>query len=128
MANKEPLVLVIEDHAPVRMALVEKLKHEGFTTMEAVDGEDGLKTALREKPELILLDLIMPRMSGMVMLEKLRKTDEWGAKVPVMILTNLNPDDKIMRQVIETEPAYYLVKADWKVEDVVAKAKELLNK
>ena len=128
MADTAKTVLIIEDHVPVRLALAEKLKKEGVKTLEAKDGEEGLQMALEKKPDLILLDLIMPRMSGMAMLEKLRKGDEWGKHVPVIILTNLNPDDKIMREVIETEPAYYLVKADWKIEDVVAKAKDFLAK
>lgn len=128
MTDTAKTVLVVEDHVPVRLALVEKLKKEGIKTLEAKDGEEGLKVALEKKPDLILLDLIMPRMSGMAMLEQLRKTDEWGKHVPVIILTNLNPDDKIMREVIETEPAYYLVKADWKIEDVITKAKDFLSK
>lgn len=127
MADNEKTILIIEDHAPVRLALVEKLTHEGMKTIEAKDGEEGLEVALREKPSVILLDIIMPRMSGMTMLEKLRK-DAWGKTVPVIILTNLNPDDKIMREIVETEPVYYLVKADWKIEDVVSKVKEVLPK
>lgn len=127
MSNTEKVILIIEDHAPVRMALTEKFSHEGMKALEAKDGEEGLKLALEQKPDLILLDIIMPRMSGMTMLEQLRK-DEWGKTVPVIILTNLNPDDKIMREIMETEPIYYLVKADWKIEDVVTKAKEVLLK
>lgn len=126
MAETQKTVLVIEDHAPVRMALVEKLQHDGMRTLEAKDGEEGLAVALKEKPDLILLDIIMPRMSGMTMLESLRK-DAWGKTVPVIILTNLNPDDKIMREIVETEPVFYLVKADWKIEDVSAKIKEVLG-
>lgn len=126
MENNNKTVLIVEDHVPVRTALAEKLTKEGFTTLEAKDGEEGLAMALDKKPGLILLDLIMPRMSGMAMLEKLRKEGEWGKSVPVVILTNLNPDDKIMREVVETEPAYYLVKADWKIEDVVKKVKEMM--
>ncbi len=121
-------ILVIEDHAPVRMALVEKLQHEGMKALEAKDGEEGLVIALQEKPDLILLDIIMPRMSGMTMLDELRKSGDWGKAVPVIILTNLNPDDKIMREVVETEPVFYLVKADWKIEDVISKVKEVLEK
>ncbi len=121
-------ILVIEDHAPVRMALVEKLRHEGMKALEAKDGEEGLVIALQEKPDLILLDIIMPRMSGMTMLDELRKSGDWGKSVPVIILTNLNPDDKIMREVVETEPVFYLVKADWKIEDVISKVKEVLEK
>lgn len=127
MPNNEKVVLIIEDHIPVRMALMEKFAHEGIKTLEAKDGEEGLRLAIEKKPDLILLDIIMPRMSGMTMLEQLRK-DEWGKTVPVIILTNLNPDDKIMREIMETEPIYYLVKADWKIEDVVNKAKEVLLK
>jgi len=127
MTDSEKTILIIEDHAPVRLALVEKLTHEGLKTIEAKDGEEGLELALKEKPGVILLDIIMPRMSGMTMLEKLRK-DAWGKTVPVIILTNLNPDDKIMREIVETEPVYYLVKADWKIEDVVNKVKEVLPK
>ncbi|MCX6788332.1 MAG: response regulator [bacterium] len=125
MANNEKKVLIVEDHGPIRQALAEKLVHEGMVALEAKDGEEGLATALKEKPDLILLDIIMPRMGGMAMLEELRK-DDWGKKVPVIILSNLSPDDKIMREVVETEPVYYLVKADWKIEDVVAKVKEVI--
>ncbi len=128
MESSAKTVLIIEDHVPVRLAIVEKLKKNGIATLEAKDGEEGLQMALEKHPDLILLDLIMPRMSGMTMLEKLRKTDAWGKNVPVIILTNLNPDDKIMREVVETEPAYYLVKADWKIEDVIAKAMSFLSK
>ena len=121
-------ILIVEDHAPVRVALVEKLQHEGMKALEAKDGEEGLAIALKEKPDLILLDIIMPRMSGMTMLDELRKSGDWGKSVPVIILTNLNPDDKIMREVVETEPVFYLVKADWKIEDVISKVKEVLEK
>ena len=121
-------ILIVEDHAPVRIALVEKLQHDGMKALEAKDGEEGLAIALKEKPDLILLDIIMPRMSGMTMLDELRKSGDWGKSVPVIILTNLNPDDKIMREVVETEPVFYLVKADWKIEDVISKVKEVLEK
>lgn len=127
MTDNKRVILIIEDHAPVRLALVEKFAHEGIKTIEAKDGEEGLEMALKEKPSVILLDIIMPRMSGMTMLEQLRK-DPWGKTVPVIILTNLNPDDKIMREIVETEPVFYLVKADWKIEDVVNKVKEILPK
>ena len=127
MADNEKTILIIGNHDPARLALVEKFAHEGMKTIEAKDGEEGLEIALKEKPGVILLDIIMPRMSGMTMLEKLRK-DAWGKTVPVIILTNLNPDDKIMREIVETEPVFYLVKADWKIEDVVNKVKEVLPK
>ncbi|MFA6365257.1 MAG: response regulator [Candidatus Paceibacterota bacterium] len=119
-------ILIVEDHIPIRLALVEKLVKHGYNTIEAKDGEEGLKVAIAKTPDLILLDLIMPRLGGMEMLEKLRKENEFGRKVPVIILTNLNPNDKIMKEVVETEPTFYLVKADWKLEDVIEKVNETL--
>lgn len=120
-------ILVIEDHAPLRQILVEKLNHEGLKTLEAEDGERAMEVAMKEHPDLILLDIIMPRMSGTTMLEALRKSGDWGKNVPVVFLTNLSPDDKIIKEVVQTGPIYYLVKADWKIEDVVKKVKDYLN-
>ena len=86
----------------------------------------ALAHALKDRPDLILLDLIMPKMDGMTVMNKLRQ-DEWGKTVPIIILTNLNMDDKIMRGVSKDEPAYYLMKAEVKLEDIVAKVREVLK-
>ena len=67
-------------------------------------------------------------MDGLTMLKKLRKENDWGKKVPAIILTNLSSDDdQRMKDVTETEPAYYLVKTDWTINDVVERVKERLN-
>jgi len=121
-------ILIVEDERSLSQALVDKLTREGFATLTAKNGEEGLEVALHEHPDLILLDIVMPKMDGMTMLKKLRNKNEWGKKVPVIILTNLTSDnEQRVRDITETEPTYYLVKADWKIEDVVIKVRERLG-
>ncbi len=117
-------VLVIEDDRPLRAALVEKLGHSGFTTIEAENGEVGLEQCFRDWPDLILLDIVMPKMDGMAMLKQLRD-DERGAEVPVVLLTNYSEVEMVTRATLH-RAADYLIKADWKLEDVVAKVAEVL--
>ena len=120
-------MLIVEDEKPVLKALVDKFGVEGFGVLTAENGEDGLKVALEEKPDLILLDLIMPKKTGLQMMHELRKNPGYGEEVPIIVLSNLSSNDKISGEVSEEEPSYYLVKADWKIEDVVNKVKEALG-
>ena len=76
-------VLVIEDEAPLRMALVDALAAEGFAVLEAADGEAGLALALREGPEVVLLDLMLPRLDGFAVLRALRE-DRLDAAVIIL--------------------------------------------
>lgn len=120
-------ILVVEDEPDMRQALVESLKHEGLEVTQATNGGEGLAQALGSHPDLIILDILMPKMDGMEMMKKLRKQNEWGRKVPIILLTNLSADDKIMRGIVEDEPSYYLVKSDWKIPDVIEKVREMLK-
>lgn len=118
-------ILVIEDELPIIQALQDKFTRAGFEVSSAKNGKDGLEIALKEQPDLILLDLVLPKMDGMTMLKKLRD-DEWGKDVPVIILTNLSD----MKKVDEAAKDYvfdYLIKADWKIEEVVERVKERLD-
>ena len=122
------IIEIVEDEYSQRKALSDKFKREGFMVFEAKDGEEGLKTALREKPDAILLDILMPGTDGITMLKKLRQENTWGKKVPVILLTNLSPDDKnISEEIVENEPSYYLMKANCTIDDVVEKVKERLK-
>ena len=122
-------ILIIEDEMSQRKALVDKFTRESFQVLEARDGEEGLRVALKEQPNIILLDIIMPKMDGMTMMKKLRQENEWGKSVPVILLTNLSSDDdKIMKGITADEPAYYLVKSNWTINDVVEKVKERLSR
>ncbi len=116
--------MIVEDETALRNALRDKIVREGFTVLEAKNGEEGLETALREHPDLILLDIVMPKMDGMTVLSKLRE-DAWGADAKVIILTNLSEVVKVSEAVARGSFSY-LVKSDWKLDEVVAKMKEIL--
>ncbi len=110
-------ILVIEDEYSLRKAILEKLSLSGFTTVGAADGEEGLRVALEWKPDLVLLDLLMPKMDGMEVLKKLRLN--FGAELPVIILTNVEPNDQTDNDVVQYKPSYYLVKSNLELENLV---------
>jgi DNA-binding response OmpR family regulator len=122
--NSSKKVLIIEDDDHVLKALEHKFKYEGFNVLTAKDGVEGLESSLKNHPDLILLDIIMPKMDGVTMLKKLRQ-DQWGAEAKVIILTNLSEDKEVL-QALESRVYDYLVKSDWKLEDLVKKAEERL--
>jgi len=129
--DKKKILVIeeIEDDASLRDALRDKLIHEGFSVLAEKNGEEGLATALREHPNLILLDILMPGMDGITMMKKLRQADEWGKNVPVILLTNLSPDDeKINKVITDLTPTYYLVKSDWSINNLVEKIRESLSR
>jgi|SRR3989344_2507721 len=128
--NKKILVIEeVEDEKSLRDVLHDKFSLEGFGVLEAKDGEEGLATALREHPDLILLDIVMPKMDGLTMMKKLREVNEWGKNVPIILLTNLSADDnKINQAITDNIPAYYLVKANYTIEDLVEKIRERLSR
>lgn len=89
--------------APIKLAIIEdepsinemyrlKFELEGYNTVSAFNGEEGLQIIADTQPDLILLDIKMPVMSGDEMLEKLRQTD-WGANIKVIIMTNISRDE-----------------------------------
>jgi DNA-binding response OmpR family regulator len=119
-------ILVIEDELAYSKLLHSQLQERGYEVIEAEDGEKGLAVAKKEKPDLILLDIRMPKMDGMTMLNLLRK-DDMVRKTKVIILTNLEPDDKIIGGVVSDQPSYYFVKSDIQFSDLLEKVKELLE-
>jgi DNA-binding response OmpR family regulator len=115
-------VLTIEDERDLREAIVTSLTYEGYRAIAATDGEEGLKCALREKPDLILLDIIMPKMSGIELLKRLRE-DTWGKDARVVILTALDDMDKVA-EAIELGGLEYLVKSNITLADITSKVKQ----
>src|SRR3990167_5025363 len=106
---KKIAIEVIEDDLSLRAVLRDKFVLEGWNVTEARNGEEGLAIALRDRPDLIVLDIIMPVMDGMTMMRKLRQTNEWGKEVPIILLTNLSADkEEINQAIVRNEPAYYL--------------------
>ncbi len=121
------IVLIIEDEPPMLHILFDKLSESGFAVLQAKDGQEGLDTALAKHPDLILLDVLMPHMDGMTVLSKLRE-DDWGKNVPVILLTNVSPDgNDVIQSIVKTQPAYYFVKSDIKLESIVEKIHEVLS-
>lgn len=125
MSENKKKILIIEDEKPLRQALFDKFTREGFTTFQAKNGSEGLDMALKERPDLILLDIIMPKMDGLTMLKQLR-SDEWGKKVPIIILTNLN-DAENVAAAMEKGVYDFLVKSDWKLDELINRVKEKLS-
>lgn len=119
-------ILIVEDETPLRNAVSDILTFEGFEVFQAKNGQEGLNAALKEHPDLILLDLMMPVMDGLTMLEKLRQDADYGKKAAVILLTNINDPEKVA---MATEAGSYdfLVKSDWNIEDVVKKIKGRLG-
>lgn len=118
-------VLVVEDEISYLQLLNEQLSKKGYLVIEAMDGEKGLKMAIEEKPNLILLDIRLPVMDGMTMLHELRKKKE-GRNIKVIVLTNLEPDATLIQKSVTDKPIYYLVKSDTKLSDLMAKVDELI--
>ena len=120
-------ILVVEDEEVMLNVLIDNLTQAGFGHLfQARNGQEALIIALKEQPDLILLDIIMPTMDGITMLKKLRE-DPRGKKAKVILLTNLTADDAITKSVIVNEPSYYLVKANYSMDDVIEKVKKTLS-
>jgi DNA-binding response OmpR family regulator len=119
-------ILIVEDDATILFSLKTKFEAEtDIKVVTATDGELGLHKALNEKPDLILLDLILPKMLGMDLLRQLRK-DASGKDVPVIIMSNLSEMEDV-RGGRELGVKDYVVKADWPLDDVVKLVKKYLQ-
>ena len=125
--NPEPsqTILVIEDEPSYRKLLKDQLIQYGYNVIEAQEGKKGLDIAEVEHPDLILLDIKMPVMDGIAMLDLLRK-NSYGKTAKVIFLTNIEPDDKIIQKVLEDQPTYYLIKSDIKLVELIEKIKDVL--
>lgn len=119
-------ILIVEDEAPLREVLRDNLEQEGFEVIEAADGSEGLRQANREKPDLILLDILMPKMDGMTMMEKFRTTKS-GRAVPIMLLTNVAADKKIIKSLIKYMPVYYFDKSGRTIGEIITRVKARLE-
>ena len=124
MAQKR--ILIVEDDIPLQEALALKFENEGFQVFRAKDGQEGLDLAFTNCPDIILLDIIMPKMHGWQMLEKLRE-DQWGKGAKVIILNNVSDPAKIEEAKKQSGIIDYLVKTELRLEDVVKIVKERLG-
>jgi len=109
MNNNSPLIAIIEDDQPLLDMYKTKFESEGFRVIHASNGIEGLKLLELNSPDLVLLDIMMPEMDGMEMLEKLRQT-EWGRSVKVFIMTNVSQDE-VPQKINELGVGAFIVKA-----------------
>lgn len=121
-------ILIVEDEAALGGALDVFLRKENFLCLRAANGEEALNLAFSKHPDLILLDLVLPGMNGLDILQKIRE-NKWGSQVDVIILTNLDETNAMVaRRILMLGPISYLIKSDCKLCTIVKKIKEVFAK
>ena len=126
MDGKKTRILIVEDEEILLTALSEELAQEGFEAIGAKDGVEGVEKAVTEKPDLILLDLVMPRLDGIGALKQM-KENQSIRDIPVVILTNLSDYDKVS-DALSLGAMDYLVKANYRLEELVNKIRTILER
>ena len=118
-----PRILIIEDETPMRTALKDVIESEGYRALTAADGESGLKRAIEEKPDLILLDIMMPRLDGYEVCAELRRL---ANPVPILMLTAKGQiEDRVTG--LDAGADDYLVKP-FSTEELLARVRALLRR
>lgn len=117
-------VLIVEDEEALRKVLQEKMEHSGFDTFVAKDGVEGWDVAKSKNPDIILLDLILPRRTGFDVLGMLKKDPELK-DVPVFVLSNLAEDENL-KKALQMGAENYFVKAQHPINEVVEMVKTRL--
>jgi len=118
--KRQYTVLAVDDENDVLLIVKTALQAEGYRVLTAPDGPEALKTAREEKPDLVLLDVMMPGMDGFEVLDKLRE-DEATCMIPIIMLTGLSERDR-KRSAIERGIKYYIVKP-FDFQDLVSKVR-----
>lgn len=119
------LILFIEDEPTLQKTLGRALEKDGYEVQSALDGQSGLALVKRIKPNIVLLDLILPKMDGFEVLKELKKDPE-TKEIPVIVLTNLESPADVERALSEGA-TNYLVKANYELGEVIKKIKEIVG-
>ncbi len=119
-------ILLVEDDEFLANIYKTKFEMEGYKVSVAVDGESGVEDAKRKNPDLILLDILLPKMDGFTALKKLKDTAD-TKQIPVILLTNLGQKDDVDKG-LELGAEDYLIKAHFKPSETVGKVKAILEK
>lgn len=121
----DTILLIIEDDALMSRLYQKIFKFEGYNVQTASDGLDGLEKIRKEKPTIILLDIMMPRMNGLQVLEKL-KADPDTKNIPVVVLTNL-AGEKDAEVALSKGAIKYIIKSEYEPKQIAAMVKEILQ-
>lgn len=125
MESNNKKILIAEDESVLGSLLEKKLEHDGYTVIWKQDGDEALSTALAERPDMVLLDIVMPGLDGLSVLKRIRADEKWGKKVPIMILSNLSEPHSI-DEALRGGAFEFLVKADWDIDQICDKIKQKL--
>lgn len=127
MYNSSKKILVVEDDVEMLNKLASGLMLSNFQIFQATDGEEAVRLVIDEKPDLVLLDLLLPKLDGFGVLERIRKyPSEDISKIKVVILSNLWSNKDILRAEALAISEYF-VKSNTNLQDVFKKVKELLS-
>lgn len=116
MTSNKRTVLIIDDDKQLLSVLSLKFEQTGYNVVGAKDGREGIEVALKNRPDIILLDLRMPNLDGQGFLKLLRK-DSWGKKVPVIVLTNSDSGHTIYLNIKDSVQGYF-VKAEVSLKEI----------
>ena len=119
-------ILLVDDDRLMLKMYQGKFVDDGYNVEVAVDGQQGMNKALAFKPDLILLDIMMPKVNGLEMLKNL-KSNNVTKKIPVILLTNVGGSDEDVDRGLSLGAVAYMVKAHYDAKDVVKKVKEILG-
>lgn len=125
MSENKKRILIVEDDEHISKVYKMKFSSEGYDIILAVDGEEGIEKITSEKPDLIILDLALPKIDGFTVLKEIKKNPEL-AKIPVLVLSNLGQQSDKDR-IIALGGNEFMIKVDYSIEEVVNKAKSYLN-
>lgn len=125
MADSKKNILIIEDDKFLRELIVQKLFKEGYAISEAIDGEEGIKKIREGKPDLVLLDLILPGIDGFEVLSQM-KNEAGLSAIPVIILSNLGQKEDVEKG-LKLGAVDYLIKAHFTPGEIIDKIKAALK-
>lgn len=119
-------IVIIEDDETQAKLVTAALKESDFDVLQAFDGKEGIELVLQEHPDLIILDIILPHISGIEVLKKIRE-DSWGKTVPIFMFTNLEENEPLAESV-ESGATAYFNKSEWSMQELVNRIKEEFEK
>jgi len=125
MSEEKKKILIVEDDKFLRELIARKLGSEGYVLFQAADGEEGVKKAKEENPDLILLDLILPGIDGFEALATIKK-DAATSSIPIIILSNLGQREDIERG-FNLGAADYLIKAHFTPGEIISKINKIFS-
>lgn len=121
-----PKIVCAEDDKLISASLVEGFKAAGFETIPAFDGEEAIAKIKESKPDVVLLDIMMPKLDGLGVVWELKANPE-TASLPVVMLTNLS-DPETLSKILEAGITDYLLKSEQTIDEIVAKVKEVMER